>query len=104
MDRLTPPVLSQTEWAAVSVAFQDAAACGCVAVSATARPSMLGRITDALFGSRRPTPLADPRLEAIRAFVCTTRRQRRPAANLVPVLADHGFNPAQIEAIALLAI
>ncbi|WP_333572292.1 hypothetical protein [Sphingomonas sp.] len=104
MDRLTTPELSKTEWAAVSVAFQDAAACGCVAVSASARPSMLGRIADTLFGSRRPTPLADPRLEAIRQFVCTTRRQRKPAADLAPVLADHGFNPAQIEAIALLAI
>ncbi|WP_010543030.1 hypothetical protein [Sphingomonas elodea] len=104
MDRVTPPVLSQTEWSAVSVAFQDAAACGCAALPATDRPSLLGRVADALFGARRPTPLANPRLEAIRQFVCTTRRQRKPAEHLVPVLADHGFNPAQIEAIALLAI
>ncbi|UYY78470.1 hypothetical protein [Sphingomonas sp. R1] len=104
MDRHTPPELSQIEWAAVSVAFQDAAACGCTAVSATVRPSLLGRMADTLFGARRPTPLADPRLEAIRQFVCATRRHRTPAADLVPALADHGFNPAQIEAIALLAI
>jgi hypothetical protein len=104
MDRTAAPELSQTEWAAVSVAFQDAAACGCSAVPATERPSLLGRVADTLFGARRPTPLANPRLEAIRQFVCTTRRQRQPAAHLVPVLADHGFNPAQIEAIALLAI
>ncbi|OAN64079.1 hypothetical protein [Sphingomonas sp. TDK1] len=104
MDRQAPPELSQTEWAAVSVAFQDAAACGCSVLSATARPSLLGRVAEALFGSRRSTPLANPRLEAIRQFVCATRRQRMPAAELVPVLADHGFNPAQIEAIALLAI
>jgi hypothetical protein len=104
MDRSAAPVLSQTEWAAVSVAFQDAAACGCTAARATEKPSLLGRVADTLFGARRPTPLADPRLEAIRQFVCTTRRQRQPATHLVPVLADHGFNPAQIEAIALLAI
>ncbi len=104
MDRLTAPELSQTEWAAVSVAFQDAAACGCTAVPATDRPSLFGRVADTLFGARRPTPLANPRLEAIRQFVCTTRRQRRPAEDLVPVLADHGFNPAQIQAIALLSI
>ena len=104
MDRHTAPQLSQTEWAAISVAFQDAAACGCAAVPGTDRASLLGRIADTLFGARRPTPLANPRLEAIRQFVCTTRRQRKPAADLVPVLAGHGFNPAQIEAIALLAI
>jgi len=104
MDRQATPELSQTEWAAVSVAFQDAAACGCTAVPATDRPSLLGRTAELLFGARRPTPLANPRLEAIRQFVCTTRRQRKPAADLVPVLAGHGFNPAQIEAIALLAI
>lgn len=104
MKRHTAPQLSQTEWAAVSVAFQDAAACGCSAVSGAEPPSLLGRIAEALFGTRRPTPLANPRLEAIRQFVCTTRRQRKPAADLVPMLADHGFNSAQIEAIALLAI
>ncbi|SFJ69106.1 hypothetical protein SAMN03159338_2194 [Sphingomonas sp. NFR04] len=104
MDRSAAPELSQTEWAAVSVAFRDAAACGCSAVAATEKPSLFGRVADTLFGTRRPTPLANPRLEAIRQFVCTTRRQRQPAAHLVPVLADHGFNPAQIEAIALLAI
>ncbi|WP_294332836.1 hypothetical protein [uncultured Sphingomonas sp.] len=104
MDRHTAPQLSQIEWAAISVAFQDAADCGCSALSGTRSPSLLGRIADTLFGLRRPTPLANPRLEAIRQFVCITRRQRTPAADLVPMLADHGFNPAQIEAIALLAI
>ncbi len=104
MDRHTAPELTRTEWAAVSVAFQDAAACGCTAVVATGRTTLVGRIANALFGSRAPTPLANPRLEAIRQFVCTTRRQRSPAAELTPVLAAHGFNAAQIEAIALLAI
>lgn len=98
------PQLSSTEWAAVSVALQDAAGCGCAAASPGTPRSKIGRALDLLFGSRRATPLADPRLEAIRQFVCKTRRQRQPAAELVPALADQGFNAAQIDAIALLAI
>jgi hypothetical protein len=98
------PELSRLEWSAVSVALQDAAKCDCAAAEAAGRRSVIGRSLELLVGSRRPNPLADPRLEAIRRFVCTTRRRRRPAAELAPALADHGFTAAQIDAIALLSI
>ncbi|MBU3078932.1 hypothetical protein [Sphingomonas quercus] len=93
------PALSQTEWKAVTVAINDAANCGC----ASGEPGRLGRIFAALTGIERPKPLADPRLEALRLFVCDTRRSRKPAESLVPALIDQGYNPAQVRAIALLA-
>ena len=95
------PTLSRSEWQAVSIAFKDAATCGC---ASTREPGRLRRIYGALTGNRPARPLADQRLEAIRSFVCTTRRSRRPADALVPVLRDQGFSPAQVDALALLSL
>ncbi|PZU07500.1 hypothetical protein [Sphingomonas sp.] len=95
------PSLSRSEWQAVSIAFNDAAQCGC----ASARePGPLRRLYGALTGNRPPRPLADQRLEAIRSFVCTTRRSRKPAEDLVPTLRGQGFSPAQVDALALLSL
>lgn len=94
------PELSKAEWKAVSIAMNDAANCGCAARS---EPNRLSRLFTALTGIERPRPLADPRLETLRQFVCDTHRNRRPAEHFVPALMDQGFNTAQVQALALLA-
>lgn len=86
---LSPPVLNAREWSAVADALREADACGC------ASP---------LFRKRDVQALTDSRREAVRRFVCTTRRRRAPARDLADGLSSHGFNPAQIDAIALLSL
>lgn len=99
------PKLNRTEWQAVSIGLQDAARCGCGDLSRSgslrSRLSRLGRI---LTGIEAPKPFADPRLEALRSFVCATQRHRRRADEYAPALEQQGFNRAQIEALALLSI
>lgn len=95
------PRLSRIEWQAVAVGLKDAARCGCGRPPA---PRSLGRrLSRLLTGIEAPTPLADPRLEAVRNFVCATQRQRRPAEEYAPALLEQGFSRAQIEALALLS-
>jgi hypothetical protein len=103
-DATTEPQLSRTEWQAVSIGLQDAARYGC---RVPPRPgsllSGLARLWRLLTGAEAPGRLADPRLEALRDFVCATRRRRRPADEVAPALLEQGFNGAQIKALALLA-
>jgi len=98
------PKLSRNEWLAVSIALKDAAVmdCGAVEPRGPVR-SWFDNAMRVLTGFKPPRPLADPKLEALRAFVCATRRHRTPPKELIPVLRDKGFNLAQIEAVALLA-
>lgn len=99
------PQLSNLEWSAVSIALNDAAKCGCAATSRGNDASFSHRFAERIFGrSRLPNALADPKLEAIRSFVCATNRRRAPAIEFVAPLAAQGFNQAQIDAIALLSI
>ncbi|MDO6413283.1 hypothetical protein Q4F19_02710 [Sphingomonas sp. BIUV-7] len=95
------PQLSRSEWQAVSIAFKDVAQCGC---TSNREPGKLRKFYGVLTGNRAPRPLADQRLEAIRSFVCSTRRSRKPAEALVPSLRDQGFSPAQVDALALLSL
>lgn len=96
-----PSSLTDLEWSAVAVAFQDAARCGCATVNG--RSSVMGRLVTALFGQRKPNGLADPRLEAVRRFVCSSRQHGQIANDVVAALAEHGFSPTQIAALALLS-
>lgn len=100
MDTGNDPRLSQREWRALSAGLQDVAECGCGAVPGS-RANGLGRIMRVLTGTEEPPPRATPRLEALRNFVCATRR-RRGADEFVPALLAQGFNRRQIEAAALL--
>ena len=93
------PELSPSEWRAVSIALADADRIGCPAGNS----GLFGRLYSAMTGNRPATPLADPRLEAVRRFVCDTHRQRRLSQAYAPALAEHGFNGRQIEALAMLA-
>lgn len=99
------PKLTTLEWSTVAIALNDASRCGCAPAADASSARLSRRIATAIFGrSNRPNGLADPRLEAIRQFVCATSRHRKPAAELAPGLAAQGFNQAQIDAIALLSI
>jgi hypothetical protein len=98
------PDLSKTEWMAVSVAFQDAADCGCAIPPAPGSfRARLNKLARRLFGGEANTPLADPRLEALRRFVCTTRVKRRPVERYADNLMDQGFTRSQVDALALLS-
>ena len=94
------PILSQLEWKAVSDALADASNCGC---GNRERPRLTSRLYRAVTGSQGPHPLADPKLEAVRNFVCETNRTRRVAKHHVPALLNHGFNDRQVDALALLS-
>lgn len=97
------PSLSRTEWQAVRIALNDAAACGCVETPREGWRARIARLWILLTGNEPARPLADPRLEALRRFVCATRRLHRPAERHVPALVALGFNRAQVDAIALLS-
>ncbi len=102
MTLTSQPMLSRSEWKAVAIAFNDAADRGCALPGE--KSGVLGRVLGAVTGIKPLAPLADPRLEAIRGFVCDTRRHRRPADRYVPVLEAQGFSHAQVEALALLSL
>lgn len=98
------PKLSRIEWQAVSIGLQDATQCGCGDLPKPGSlRSGLSRLTRMLTGIEGPRPFADPRLEAVRNFVCATQRHRRPADEFAPALLDQGFSRAQIDALALLS-
>ncbi len=94
------PDLSPAEWRAVAIALRDAAHEGAGSSSwwGTLRHVLLW-----LSGHRPANRLADPRLEAIRAFVSEARCRRRIEPHLLDRLALRGFNQRQIEALALLS-
>lgn len=106
MSRTTEkPRLSRIEWQAVSIGLQDAARCGCGDVTKPGSlRSRLSRLSRMLTGIEPPKPFADPRLEALRSFVCASQRHRRRADEYAPALEQQGFNRAQIEALALLSV
>ena len=97
------PTLSNLEWTAVSIALQDAHRCGCAPNPIASKSGFLARLNHRLFGEPQPNGLADPKLEAVRRFVCTTARRRQRADEMMPALKAHGFSPAQIDALALLS-
>ncbi|MES2496581.1 MAG: hypothetical protein V4618_10720 [Pseudomonadota bacterium] len=93
------PHLSSTEWKVVATAYDDAETYRFV----PARPSLLRQAIGKLTGHRPELPAADPRREALRRFVCTVRRTRRPDERQVPALMALGFNRSQVDALALLS-
>lgn len=98
------PELSATEWMAVSVALNDAADCGCgIPAEPGSLKARIGTMVRAVFGGEPRTGLADPRLETLRRFVCTTRQRRQVDDGYAAQLSELGFNRAQIDALALLS-
>jgi len=92
------PPLSALEWKVVSLAMREAGERACGA----GRRGWLGRLFGAASGFRPKLPLADPRLETLRRFVCTIR-DRADGSELRHRLIEFGFHPGQISAVAMLA-
>jgi hypothetical protein len=95
--------LTDAEWQAVRIALADAQDHG-------AFDSGDGMVIGAfvglyrLFTGHQPRrPLANPRLERLRHFVCAARRRRAIAEELVPELLDLGYSRAQLQAAAMLS-
>lgn len=101
MDKQTAatPTLNDLEWQAVSVALKDATTCGCGDVT---EPKAITRVLRAIFGIKPAQPLADPKLEAVRRFVCLAKMQGGAKAQPT-TLSEHGYNSRQIAAMALLS-
>jgi len=93
------PALSALEWKVVSLALREAGEAGC---GGTRRRGWFRRVIDGSAGLRPKLPLADPRLEALRRFVCRVR-DRADVSELKPRLIELGFHPNQISAVALIA-
>lgn len=92
------PPLSPLEWKVVSLAMREAGEHGC----SGGRRGWIGRLIGQANGFRPKLPLADPRLEALRRFVCRLV-DRADTAELTPRLIELGFHPAQISAVTMLA-
>lgn len=103
IDRKDDPHLSPSEWQTISTGLRDVAECGCGG-QASGWARGMARIARMLTGREDAAPLDDPRLEALRDFVCATERRRRRADEFVPDLLEHGFNHRQVEALTLLTI
>jgi len=90
------PELSSLEWKVVSLAIREAAH-----VEPDGQ-SWLGRLFHRATGIEPKMPLADPRLETLRRFVCRIRRHA-DVSELKKRLADYGYSANQISAVAMLA-
>ena len=98
-----PPSLSRLEWKVVALALREASEGGCHDVLSPSRfRHWLSRMVRAVTGWEGPRPLADPRLETLRRFVCTSRWGHGDAASLAQSLLHQGFNQNQLRAVAML--
>jgi hypothetical protein len=92
------PTLSALEWKVVSLALREAAETGC----GSPRVSLFGRLLRRAAGVAPKMPLADPRLETLRRFVCRIRG-RADVSDLTSRLSEFGYSQNQISAVAMLA-
>ena len=93
------PSLSKREWQVVAIALREADQHGCGGI---VPPSRIGRIWTAITGREPIRPLADPRLETLRRFVCQLHRRAEPVETLGQALIDLGYSRDQVNAIAAL--
>jgi hypothetical protein len=96
------PHLTNAEWQAVTVALRDAERFAC-AGSLEEPEGRLSRLFRSLFGIEQPRPLADPRLDAVRRFVCASRRNVARAREIASELIALGYSRDQIEALRIVA-
>jgi len=102
VDVAAQPRLTTAEWQAVTVALRDVERFAC-AVPAGKPEGGLSKLFRALTGIEKPRPLADPRLDAIRRFVCASRRNMARAREIAGELMDFGYSRDQIEALRMVA-
>lgn len=94
--------LSAREWQVIGLAINEARrAAGSGIASLWA--SRWRRMFSLLTGVEAPRPLADPRLEALRGFVCAARTGRSGAETLAARLMELGFSADQVSAVRMLA-
>jgi len=93
------PTLSALEWKVVSLAMREAGENGC---GAGKRGHWLSRLIARGGGVRPKLPLADPRLETLRRFVCRLQN-RADVSELSNRLVELGYHPTQISAVAMVA-
>jgi hypothetical protein len=98
-NRKAVPTLSALEWKVVSLAMREAGEIGCV--DGLSR-SWIGRFVRRASGAAPKMPLADPRLETLRRFVCRVRG-RADVSDLSNRLTEFGYSQNQISAVAMLA-
>lgn len=97
-----PVTLSDLEWKVVSLALREAGELPCPSREPSALRRRLSALWSAIVGHEARRPLADPRLEALRRFVCTARG-RRDAGEIAGRLLGMGFTRQQLDAVTLLA-
>ena len=102
VDVATQPRLTTAEWQAVTVALRDVERFTCAA-PASQREGRFSRLFRAVTGIEKPTALADPRLDAIRRFVCASRRNVARARDIAAELVAFGYSRDQIEALRMVA-
>ncbi len=102
IDVQSQPHLSTAEWQAVTVALRDAERFACAAPKG-AQEGRFSRLFRTLTGIERPRPLADPRLDAVRRFVCASRRNVSRAKDVAVELTAFGYSRDQIEALRIVA-
>jgi hypothetical protein len=101
VDIKAQPHLTTAEWQAVTVALRDAEHLSC---GASSKPEgRFSRLFRALTGIEQPRPLADPRLDAVRRFVCASRRNVARAREVASELIAMGYSREQIEALRIVA-
>jgi hypothetical protein len=88
-------LFSPLEWKVVAIAIKEA---GEMAQGNGWFARLLRRAT----GAGSSLPLADPRLDTLRRFVCEVRR-RADVSEIARSLGDLGYSPNQIAAVATLA-
>ena len=102
IDVKSQPHLSTAEWQAITVALRDAERFACSAPKDSAEGRMM-RLFRMLTGIEKPRPLADPRLDAVRRFVCASRRNVARAREIASELTAFGYSRDQIEALRIVA-
>lgn len=102
-ERSDATMLSAIEHRAIQVGILDADRGWFVPGPEQGLRSKLARLSRVIAGQRGGQPLADARLELVREFAFWTRRQHRPAEQLIPALLKQGYGPDQIGTFAALA-
>lgn len=90
--------LSPVEWRVFTLSLAEAARGGS-AMAATRWHRFAAFVT----GRDVPRPLANPRLEALRRFVCAVRGRRADARALGVGLIELGYSRDQVRALRLLS-
>lgn len=102
VDIKAQPHLTTAEWRAVAVALRDAERFACPHPAGESE-GRLSRLLRALTGIEAPRPLADPRLDTVRRFVCATRRNVARAGEIAGELIGLGYSQEQVEALRIFA-